>query len=122
MGTHSREPGVDTRSQPLLIGDSKEERRQQIPLPRAERREERVLVLAPDTANRSHRVAAPGREVQGVAAPVGRVRAPFNHAAFFELVDQHDQSAGQDAEVFGERLLADAAGGVHHAQNAGVRR
>jgi hypothetical protein len=47
-----------TWSQPLLIGDSKKERRQQIPLLRAERRQERVLVVARDTANRFHRVAS----------------------------------------------------------------
>ena len=40
-----------------------------------------------------------------MAAPVGRIRAPFDHAALFELVDQHDKSAGEDAEVFRKRLL-----------------
>ena len=111
-----------TWSQALLIGDSKEERRQQISFLRAERREERVLVIAPDTANRFHRVASLVSEMQGIAAPVARIRAPFNQAALFELVDQHDESAGQDAEVFRERLLADSARRVHHAQDAGVRR
>jgi hypothetical protein len=101
--------------QPLLICDSKEERCQQISFLRAERGEERVLVVARDTANRFHRVASLVREVQGVAAPV-------NHAAPFELVDQHDESAGQNAEVLRERLLADPAGRIHHTQNAGVRR
>ena len=111
-----------TWSQPLLIGDSKEERRQQISLLRAERREQRVLVVARDTANRFHRVASLVREVQSITAPVGRVSAAFNQVSLFELVDQHDEAAGQNAEVFRERLLADPAGGVHHAQNAGVRR
>jgi hypothetical protein len=61
--------------QPLLIGDSNEERRQQILLLHAQRREERVLVVARDTANRFHRVASLVREVQGIAAPVRRIRA-----------------------------------------------
>jgi hypothetical protein len=111
-----------TWPQPLLIGDSKEQRRQQIALLRAERREERVLVIARDTANRFDRVASLVTEMQGIAASVGRIGAPFNHAALFELVDQDDESAGQDAEMFRERLLADPARRVHHAQNAGVRR
>ena len=111
-----------TWSQSLLIGDSKEERRKQISVLRAERSEKRVLVVARDTANGFHRVASFVREVQGIAASVGRIRAAFNHAALFELVEQHDEPAGQNAEVFRKRLLADPTGRVHHAQNAGVRR
>jgi hypothetical protein len=113
---------MNTRSQSLLIGHSKEERRQQISLLRAQRHEERVLVVARHTANRFHRFLSPVREVQGITAPVGRIRTPFNQAALFEFVDQHDESARQDAEVFGERLLADPTRRVHDAQNAGVRR
>ena len=76
-----------TWSQTLLISDSKEERRQQLSLLSAERREEPVLMVACNAANRFHRVASLVREVQGIAAPVGRISAPFNHAALFELVD-----------------------------------
>src|SRR4029434_1743545 len=109
LGAQSRKTGMHTWSQPLLIGASKEERRQQISLLRAERRQERVLVVTRDTANRFHRVASLVSEMQGIAASVGRIRAPFNHAALFELVDQHDESAGQNSEVFCERLLTDPA-------------
>jgi hypothetical protein len=122
LGAQSRKTRMYAWFQPLLIGDSTEERRQQISLLRAERHEERFLVVARDTANRFHGLASLVREVQGIATPVGRIGAPFNHAALFELVDQHDKSAGQDAEVFRERLLADPTGRVHHAQNAGMRR
>ena len=122
LGAQSRKTGMYTWSQPLLIGDSKEERRQQISLLRAERREQRVLVVARDTANRFHRVASLVREVQSITAPVGGVSAAFNHVSLFKLVDQHDEAAGQNAEVFRERLLADPTGRLHHAQNAGVRR
>ena len=122
LGAQSRKTGMNTRAQSLLIGNANEEGRQQISLLCTERPEERVLVLAPDAADRFHRVASRVREVQCIAAPVGRIRAPLNHAALFELVDQHDEPAGQDAELFRERLLADPARRVHHAQNARVRR
>jgi hypothetical protein len=122
LGAQSRKTRMYAWFQPLLIGDSTEERRQQISLLRAERHKERFLVVARDTANRFRGLASLVREVQGIATPVGRIGAPFNHAALFELVDQHDKSAGQDAEVFRERLLADPTGRVHHAQNAGMRR
>jgi len=113
---------MDTGSQPLVIGDSKEQRRQQISLLRAECRQQRILVVARDTANRFHRVASLGSEMQRITPPVGRIGAPFNHAALFELVDEHDEPAGQNAKRFREGLLADSARRVHHPQNAGVRR
>jgi len=102
MSAQSRKTGMNTRAQSLLIGNSNEKRCEQISLLRAERPEERVLVLAPDAADRFHHVASCFREVQCIAAPVGRLRAALNHAVLFELVDQHDESAGQDAEVFRE--------------------
>jgi hypothetical protein len=51
LGAQSRKTGMHTWSQPLLLGDSKEERRQEISLLRAERRQERVLMVTRDTAN-----------------------------------------------------------------------
>ena len=117
----SRKTGMHTWSQSLLIGHSKEERRQHIALVRAERRQKRLLVVTRDTADAFHRVASLIREMQGVAAPVGRISPPFNHSAFFELVNQHDEATGQNAQMFRQRLLADAAGRVHDAQDAGMR-
>ena len=64
-------------------------------------------MVARDTANRFHRVASFVREVQSITAPVGGVSAAFNHVSLFEFVDQHDEAAGQNAEVFRERT-ADA--------------
>jgi hypothetical protein len=112
---------MHTWSQSLLIGHSKEERRQHIALVRAERRQKRILVVTRDTADAFHRVASLIREMEGVAAPVGWISSPFNQSAFFELVDQHDEATRQNAQMFRQRLLADAAGRVYDAQDAGMR-
>jgi hypothetical protein len=112
---------MHTWSQSLLIGHSKEERRQHIALVRAERRQQRILVVTRETADAFHRGASLIRELQGVAAPVGWISSPFNHSAFFELVNQHDKATGQNAQMFRQRLLADAAGRVDDAQDAGMR-
>ena len=116
-GAQSRKTGMHTWSQSLLIGHSKEERRQHIALVRAERRQHVILVVTRDTADAFHRVASLIGEMQGVAAPVGRISSPFNHSAFFEFVNQHDEATGQNAQMFRQRLLADAAGRVYDAQD-----
>jgi len=79
-------------------------------------------MVARQPANRLHRVASLVGEMQGITAPIGRVGAPFEHAALLELVDQHDQPAGQDVQVVREGLLADPARRVDGSQDARVRR
>jgi hypothetical protein len=107
--------------QPLMIGDSQEEGRQQIALLRTQGGQKGLLVFASYTADGFHRFAALVGEIESVATAIRRVSAAFDHAALLELIDQDHETAWQNTQVPREGLLAYPAGGVDEPQYPGVR-
>jgi hypothetical protein len=57
-----------------------------------------------------------------VAAAVGGADVALDDATGIELIEQRDQTAGNHAKPFGERLLRKAGRGLDNVQNSGVMR
>jgi hypothetical protein len=113
---------MHTRSQTLLIGNPRQERRQQSSLVRSQRGQERVLVLMRHAAHGLKDFLSLRRELQQVDTTVARVLDSPDELSRLQLVDERDQPAWEHAEPIGDLLLAECGRPGDDAQQPDVRR
>jgi hypothetical protein len=109
-------------SQSLLIGHSTKEVGEDRALFCAQRYQERLLMVARELADGLERFCSLACQVQGVASPVGGIRAAVDHPALLKLIEESHQPARQDAEMARQRLLADSSRAAYTPKNACVGR
>jgi hypothetical protein len=112
---------MHARSQSLIAGDPRQERRKGIPLFRAQRGQQGVLVIVRHPADRLKNLAASRRELQQIDPAVAGVFEPLDEPSFLQLVHERDQPAREHAEPVRHLLLAGAGRGGDDAETAGVR-
>jgi hypothetical protein len=113
---------VDTDGQ-LLLGEPTQQLDQLVALRRFQRCGEPLLVLAGGSARTVERLAALGREVERMSAPIVGITVPRDETPVLEVVDDCDQAAGRDPEGRRQRSLRDAFGGsdeVEHSEVTGL--
>src|SRR5262249_5174783 len=85
-------------------------------------RADRVVVRARDLPDCLVHLPTLAREVQRVDAPISGTVAPLDEPTLLELIDENDETAGQDTQDGAQRLLADSRTHVDDSQRACVCR
>src|SRR5262249_16398446 len=107
---------MNTRREPLLIGDPNQQGAERVALLRGKRGANGIVVLARDLADRFEHLGAFAGEMQRVNAPILRRVAPLDQAARFELVDERHETTRRDSEDRAQPLLARASARLNDAE------
>ncbi len=100
--------GVDAGDEFLLVGDAGQQVGELGLFGLVEGLAQIVVVGSGEPAELTHHLLPVLGEVQGVLASVSAGAFPAQEAAFFEVVDEADDSAGQQAQAGGQLLLTAA--------------
>jgi hypothetical protein len=105
----------------LFFGDPVEQEAKLLLLVLAESPADSGVVFARNATDLFHHPLAGCGQVQGVHAPIPSIRAAFDEAPLLQLIQQSDQTTGQDLKAAAEFLLAEAGRHADHSENTCVR-
>lgn len=111
-----------TANQPVLVGESLQQAAQRMTLFRAERPQQRRLVLERYLADPLENFPTMLCQVQGIETPVIGIGPALHESPLLEVVEDRHQAAGVNAKPGGKLLLAEPRSHAEQAQNPRVRR
>ena len=113
---------MNTRRQSLTLSDPFEQLTELGPFGGTESRRHGPLVRAPDIGQAAHQSLPLGRQMQCVQPAVLGVATALDQTPALQVVDEGNDTTGQQTELVAERLLAAALLAGNRAQDAGLRR
>lgn len=107
--------------EPLLVCDSQQQGAECSSFLGVESGKQSILVFSRELPDPFQCILACACQVQGIQAPVVRIRPSLNETSLLKAVQQRDQSAGMCPEAAGKLLLTQSSCHAQKPENPGIR-